>query len=225
METRKLIIGVGAIMVVAALVAVSVTLGLLAAGGSDTGGEIVSASQANLANQADQQAAPDNSGARRPAGRVMESVIDDGNGPVASRIEILPSPDLPDRESETSGVFLRRVDNSVFLGTGAIELNVQIEQAADGSVVPSVSLSSNGPEVEVVITRDTVLYQDVTKIPGQGGVPGKAGDTTVIQKVKLIDTLDDLKGNAELQVWGTRRADRVVADILVFGIVDPNLGF
>ncbi len=219
METRKLVIGMGAIMVVAALVAVSVTLGLLAAGGSDSDGEIVSAAPSN---QASQQA---DSGARRPAGRVMETVIDDGNGPVASRIEILPSPDLPVRESETSGIFLRQIDNSIFVGTGATELNVQIEQAADGSIVPSVSLSSNGPEVEVVITHDTVLYQDVTEIPGQGGVPGKAGDTTVTQKVELIDTLDDLKGNAELQVWGTRRADRVVADILVFGIVDPNLGF
>ena len=216
METRKLFIGVGAIMMVAALVAVSVTLGLLASGGSDSDGEIVSAAPSN--QQAD-------SGARRPAGRVLQTVIDDGNGPVASTIEILPSPDLPGTESETSGVFLRRVDNSVFVGTGSIELNVQIEQAADGSIVPSVSLSSNGPEVEVVITRDTVLYQDVTEIPGQGGVPGKAGDTTVTQQVKLIDSLDDLNGNAELQVWGTRRADRVVADILVFGIVDPNLGF
>ena len=153
----------------------------------------------------------------------METVIDDGNGPVASRIEILPSPNLPDAESETSGVFLRRVDNSVFVGTGSIELNVQIEQAADGSVVPSVSLSSDGPEVEVVITRDTVLYKDVTKIPGQGGVPRKAGDPTVIQQIELIDTLDELGGNAELQVWGTRRADRVVADIIVYGLVEPNL--
>ena len=165
------------------------------------------------------------SGARRPAGRVMEAIIDDGNGPVASRIEILPSPDLPDTESEASGVFLRRVDNSVFVGTGSIELNVQIEQAADGSIVPSVSLSSDGPEVELVITRDTVLYKDVTKIPGQGGVPRKAGDTTVIQQIELVDTLDGLGGNAELQVWGTRRADRVVADIIVYGIVEPNLPF
>jgi hypothetical protein len=166
-----------------------------------------------------------NTGARRPAGRVMQTVIDDGNGPVASRIEILPSPDLPDAESETSGVFLRRVDNSIFVGTGSIELNVQIEQAADGSIVPSVTLSSDGPEVEVVITRDTVLYKDVTKIPGQGGVPAKAGDTTVTQQIELIDTLDGLGGNSELQVWGTRRADRVVADIIIYGIVEPNLPF
>jgi hypothetical protein len=219
METKKLIIGAGALVLVIALVAVSVTLGLMASGGSDTEAEIVSSGSSSQV--ADTAA----TGARRPAARVMETVIDDGNGPVASRIEILPSPDLPNTESETSGVYLRTVDNSVFVGTGSIELNVQIEQAADGSVVPSVSLSSDGPEVEVVITRDTVLYKDVTKIPGQGGVPRKAGDTTVVQQIELIDTLDELGGNAELQVWGTRRADRVVADIIVYGLVEPNLPF
>ena len=113
METKKLIIGAGALVLVIALVAVSVTLGLMAAGGSDSDAEIVSAGSAS------QVADTGSSGARRPAGRVMETVIDDGNGPVASRIEILPSPNLPDAESETSGVFLRRVDNSVFVGTGS----------------------------------------------------------------------------------------------------------
>jgi predicted RND superfamily exporter protein len=42
METKKLIIGAGALVLVIALVAVSVTLGLMASGGSDTEAEIVS---------------------------------------------------------------------------------------------------------------------------------------------------------------------------------------
>lgn len=226
MVNRKLVVGSGAVAVVAALVAVSVVLGLMAAGDSDPAPEVVSGTQAGSASDlgADSTGqAPDAS--RRPAARVMESIIDDGSGPVTTRIEVLPSPDLPDRESDASGVFVRRLDNSFFVGTGNAELSVWIEQAQDGSIQPSVSLSSDGPEVEVVITRDTVLYLDVTEIPGQGGVPGKPGDHTIIQKVELIDTLDDLKGNAELQVWGTRRADRVVADILVYSVVDPNIDF
>jgi hypothetical protein len=208
MGKRKLVIGAGAVALVIALVAIFVMPGLMAVDGSNSDGDIGSAS----------------SDVRRPAGRVMETVFDDGNGPVASRIEILPSPDLPERAPDTDGVFVKRVDNSVFVGTGNVNLDLHLEQAADGSIQPIVSLSSDGPEVEVVITRDTVLYLDVTEIPGEGGVPGKAGDVTVTQKVRVIDSLDDLKGNAELQVWGTRRGDRVVADTLIYRVVSPNLG-
>ena len=156
--------------------------------------------------------------------RVMELVNDDGSGPVSMRISIEPSPDLPETSSEVGGVFLRREDNSVFVGTGSTELNVDIHIDETGAIEPSVSLTSNGPEIEVVVSHDTVLYEDVTDIPGFDGVAGKGGDHTIQQTVKRVDSLEELKGNAELQVWGSKRGDRVVADVMVYRIVNPDLG-
>ena len=140
------------------------------------------------------------------------------------RISIEPSPELPDTPSEVGGVFLRREDNSVFIGTGATELNVEIHQTEAGAIEPKVSLTSNGPEVEVVVSHETVLYEDVTDIPGFDGVAGKGGAHTIQQMVKRVDSLEEMKGNAELQVWGSKRGDRVVADVIVFRIVNPDLG-
>lgn len=110
------------------------------------------------------------------------------------RISIESAPELPDAPSEVSGVFLRREDNSVFVGTGAIELDLNVEIDETGAIVPSVSLTSNGPEVEVVVSHDTVLYEDVTDIPGFDGVAGKGGAHTIQQMVKRVDSLEELKG-------------------------------
>jgi hypothetical protein len=151
-----------------------------------------------------------------PSGRVMEIVSDDGSGPVSLRIIIEPAPELPDRPSEASGIFLRRQDDSIFVGTGSIELDMEIE---DGSE-PVISLSSDGPEIEVVVTRDTVIYSDETDISGDGSAPQESGEKTIQQVIKPIDSLDEVGPNTELQVWGERRGDRVVAAVLVYRVVD-----
>jgi hypothetical protein len=160
--------------------------------------------------------APDEMTAATGTGsRVMEIISDDGSGPVSLRIIIEPAPELPDRPSEASGVFLRRQDDSIFVGTGGIELDVEIK---DGSE-PVISLSSDGPEVEVVVTRDTVIYSDETDIHG-GSAPQESGEKTIQQVIKLADSLDKVGPNTELQVWGERRGDRVVAEVLVYRVVD-----
>ena len=60
-----------------------------------------------------------------PAGAmVFEDVFDDGNGsPVTVKTIIEPSPDLPNRPAEASGVFLRQVDNSYFVEICRVVLN------------------------------------------------------------------------------------------------------
>ena len=178
--------------------------------------------QSNAGTDASTSDAEEEAQPRAPV-RVMELVNDDGSGPVSVRISIEPAPELPDTPSEVGGVFLRREDNSVFVGTGATELNVEIHQDETGAIEPSVSLTSNGPEVEVVVSHETVLYKDITDIPGFDGIAGKGGDLTIQQMLKRIDSLEELKGNAELQVWGRKRGDRVVADVMVYRIVNPDL--
>ena len=151
----------------------------------------------------------------------MELVREDGSGPVSLSISIEPAPELPDSPSEASGVFSRREDNSIFVGTGGVELNVEIRQVEGGAIEPIVTLSHSGQVVEVVVTHDTILYRDETDIPGFGD--GKGGEITVRQQLEPVGSLDELGPNTELQVWGRRSGDRVIAEILVYRIVTLDI--
>lgn len=150
-------------------------------------------------------------------GRVMEIAVDDGSGPVSLRIRIEPASELPDRPAEAAGIFVRRQDNSVFVGTGAIELDVEVN---GNTGERTVSLSHSGPEIEVVVTQDTIIYRDETEV--SPGAPGsrKSGEMTIQQVIKLADSLEEVNENSELQVWGERRGDRVVAEVLVYRLVE-----
>jgi hypothetical protein len=149
--------------------------------------------------------------------RVMEIVADDGSGPVHLRIKIEPAPELPDRPAEVGGIFVRRQDNSIFVGTGDIELDVEVN---GGTGERSVNLSHSGPEVEVVVTRDTIIYWDETEISTGDPSERKSGELTIQQVIRPIDSLEEVGKNTELQVWGERRGDRVVAEVLVYQILD-----
>jgi hypothetical protein len=156
--------------------------------------------------------------ARAPV-RVVELVTDDGNGPKSIKVTTLPADELPDEPKEVSGVFASREDNSIIVGTGSIELRVEVNQDETGAIQRDVSLSANGPEVEVIVTHDTILYREETEDPASGR---KGGEYTVTQVLSPVDNLEELGKNTEVLVWGERRGDRVIADILVYRIVNPG---
>lgn len=158
---------------------------------------------------------------RRPL-RVIENVMDVGNGPVSVKVTTMPAPELPDAPSDVHGVFVSREDNSITVGTGAIELNLDIRQTPGGAIEPNVSLTADGPEIEVVVTHDTVIYREETEEPGGSGGDVKGGEYAVQQVVRQVDSLEELGKNTEVIAWGEQRGDRVVADILVYRIVNPS---
>jgi hypothetical protein len=143
--------------------------------------------------------------------RVMETVIDDGSGPVGVRITFKPAAELPQRPAEAAGIFVSRQDNSFIVGMGAIEVDVEV----DATGKETLNASHNGPEIEVVVTHDTVLYKDVTEIE-MTDEGRQSGQQTIQQVVQPIDSTEAIGKNTELQVWGQRRGDRVVADVLVY---------
>ena len=158
---------------------------------------------------------------KRPL-RVVENVMDVGNGPVSVKVTTMPALELPDAPSDVHGVFVSREDNSITVGTGAIELNVDIRQTPGGTIEPNVSLTADGPEIEVVVTHDTVTYREETEEPGGSGGDVNGGEHTVQQVVRQVDSLEELGKNTEVIAWGEQRGDRVVADILVYRIVNPS---
>ncbi|MDJ0755422.1 MAG: hypothetical protein QNJ45_17995 [Ardenticatenaceae bacterium] len=161
-------------------------------------------------------AAPEEAAA--PAGaRVMESVAitNDGN-PVAVRTTILPAEELPNEAAAAGGIVVSREDNTIVLGTGAIDLNVEVQiDPETGQETTEAVPSTSGPEIEVVITADTVIYRDITELePNEGS---ESGEVTIQQQVRPANSADDIAEKMEMQVWGERRGDRIVATTIVFG--------
>ncbi len=149
--------------------------------------------------------------------RVMESIQVEGDGPpVSVRTTILPAPELPSERSISSGIILDREDNSLTVGTGAIELSVEVDvDGTTGEQTTTLIPSTTGPELEVVLTQDTLVYRDVTDLASQ--LPDSSGEITITQEIRAVSSNDEIKKDMEIQVWGTQSGDRIVADVIVFG--------
>lgn len=148
----------------------------------------------------------------QPAGsggvRVEEFVVDDGSGPVNVRVVTEPAAELPKRPAEAGGIFLREEDNSYFVGTGSISVEVQVENGET-----TVVADHSGPEVEVVVTQATTFYEDITDVEVDFS---QSGEQRVQQVVQTIGRPDELQEGDNIIVWGERRGDRVVAEVIVF---------
>ena len=164
---------------------------------------------------------PDEATAAAGGVRIMESVMDDGSGPVSVRTVFLPAPELPDEPAATGGIVLRKQDNRLIVGTGNIEVNVEVDiDPETGQERQNVVPRTDGPEIEVVIGRDTVIYRDVTDF--SANMPTESGERELQQVVRQVDTADDIESQIEIQVWGERRGDRVTADVVVFRPLSIN---
>ena len=150
-------------------------------------------------------------------GRVMQSVQVGNDGvPVSVQTTILPAEELPDKEAVAFGIVQKRQDDVLTVGTGSIEVNVEVDvDPSTGQGRTSVVPSTSGPVLEVVLTRDTLLYRDITDIAGQ--TPDESGEVTIMQEIRPVTDTGEIETQMEVQVWGQRRGDRIVADVVVFG--------
>lgn len=163
-------------------------------------------------------AQPDTAGDLPPGARVMQDVFDDGSGrgPVSVRTVFLPAAELPDEPGAAAGIVLAHQDNTLTVGTGNIELRVEVEvDGATGEEQRSAVPSTDGPQVEVVITNQTLLYRDVTDF--EANRPTESGERVLQQVVRQVESADEIKPQMEVQIWGEQRGDRIVADVVVFG--------
>jgi hypothetical protein len=134
---------------------------------------------------------------------------------VSMEINVIPAPELPKTQPEVNGLFTKRDDNSIYLGTFSEEMGIIASTGSssldDGS--PSSQTSGpalTGPEVEVVITADTKIYYDATQLDPSNPPQGD------IQQVVDEGSLDDLGSDSMVTVWGVRTGDRVVADVIFY---------
>jgi hypothetical protein len=134
------------------------------------------------------------------------SISGPGGAQQSFKLDIEPAKELPQTQPETRGIFVERKDNSVFIGTG--EVNVMVSVGDEGGE-PVVDTDYSGDKVEVVISNDTQVYRDTTELDPEN--PG----ATVQQTVEL-GTIDDLTPQSSITVWGRKAGDRVIADIIVY---------
>ncbi len=121
------------------------------------------------------------------------------------------APELPATPSEAGGMLARVEGNSLFItqynNVGAVM------GYNKGSEIIIPTPEGGGTEIEVVVTKDTQIYHDITQLPSLR--EGEELPDVIQQKVEPI-TLNDIGDQGSLVVWGQRRGDRIVADAVVY---------
>jgi hypothetical protein len=109
---------------------------------------------------------------------------------------------LPDRAPDVMGPYSRREDNRIFVtsnGSGTIRMiNGQFVNDPDAK------------ELEVVITNETTVYEDVTEKN-----LGDRSSGTIQQEIEP-GSADDIGESSVVSAWGQKTGDRLVADVVVY---------
>jgi hypothetical protein len=143
-------------------------------------------------------------GGNGPGGNVISLRGPDGQTKTYN-LNIKPASELPATNAAVNGLFLERKDNSLFVGTG--DINVIVE-AAPGKE-PQTDMDFSGPKVEVVVSSETVIYKDTTELNSEN--PGAE-----VQQTVELSTLDEIGTQSSVTVWGRKTGDRIIADVLVY---------
>ena len=114
--------------------------------------------------------------------------------------DLQPAEELPQTPADYWGLFDHRQDNSIFI-TEKVSVNAPA-----------------GPMLEVVVTTQTILYEDVTMRQFDGPPP----QGQKIQQILEPGTLDEIVQESSIVVWGRRTSDRIIADVLVFKLTPPQ---
>ncbi len=122
--------------------------------------------------------------------------------------DIQPAKELPQIPADVRGLFDRRQDNSLFIGTGRVTIGVK----TDPSGKVETESNHDGPEVEVVVTSQTKIYKDVTMKQFNGPPP----EGQKIQQVMEEGSLDEIGQASLITVWGKKTGDRFIAEVLVY---------
>jgi hypothetical protein len=117
--------------------------------------------------------------------------------------DIQPAPELPERQADVFGLFVSQNDDTLVIGTG----NTMVLFGSEGGPPET---SYDGIAVEVFVTNQTQLYEDITEI----SFDTDASD--IQEQVRPVESLDDLEEGTMVRVWGQQRGDRLIAEIVVY---------
>jgi hypothetical protein len=138
-----------------------------------------------------------------------------GGGAVQSvQIQSEGAEELPKRSPEASGQLVKRDDNVLTIAQfqeGNAVVVVQ-EAGTGGSEGGLEIMGADGPQVEIVVTKDTQIYRDATFDDLKGSPP----ESGVIQQKVEESGLDETSSGNMLTVWGRKSGDRIIAEVILF---------
>lgn len=123
---------------------------------------------------------------------------EDGSQVMGSGVRLKPDAILPDQPPTTSGRFHHREDNSLFIS----------QFPMTGGIVYLDSVDE-WPIVEIVVTKDTRVYKDVTDLSGSFG----GGE---VQQEVSQGSIEEIGENGMLIAWGELRGERLIADVIQY---------
>jgi len=124
-------------------------------------------------------------------------------------LTVVPAKEIPTEAPLEIGSFVKRTDNSIFIGNNSKQIRVQ--PANEGGAAAIITPAS---AVEVVITNNTKIYCDVTS--RQFNTPPQNGQ--VVQQVVERGRVDEIGEGSTIQVWGQKDGDRIIADVLLYSL-------
>ena len=157
------------------------------------------------------------------AEKIMEIAIERNiNGEVTSgevQVRFADPDNLPDEGESAFGVFLTQEGEVITLGTGAIEVEVNVEVKNDEEPVRSVNISYSGDPVEIIVTPNTVLYSDITPQPEISDADLESGSKLVMRTI-APGSLDEIGKSMVLRAWGPVQDGVVTAEVLVYESIE-----
>lgn len=135
-----------------------------------------------------------------------------GGDMISVSIQVTPAPELPTTEPVARGLFVERQDNAIIIGELSMAAGgkgVVVQSGGGGGEVSISGPEPDGPQKEVVITSDTIIYLENTDFPEP-----KPGEEVILQQSVTEGSLDDLTTQSFVTVWGRQSGDRIIAEVL-----------
>lgn len=144
-----------------------------------------------------------------------------GSGMASVQIKVgEPPAELPKTAPEVTGQLAKRTDNVLTLATiqgmgkdGGGVVMVSGDGGTTAASDPPSMPTPSGPQVDVVVTRETRIYRDSTFDDLKEGLPNTE---QAIQQKAAESNLDEIGSTSFITVWGRKNGDRVIADVIFF---------
>lgn len=156
-----------------------------------------------------------------------------GISPGVYEIDFTEAEDIPQSEPEVSGVVIATDGDTLTVqelnmnytlgmsGEGGVyveaETIVESEEDIEGPTAIDF-FGADGPITEIVTNRDTKIYKDVTST-GYVSVSSEGASPELPEKIQMKvepGTLDEIGNGSMVTIWGERRGDRIIADVVLY---------
>ena len=116
--------------------------------------------------------------------------------------QITPAAELPTTQPNVRGSVVQHADKTISV----------VERGGFGQNSGGNQTQSNtAPQFEVIVTNDTAIYHDITRMNLNEGAPSGA-----IQQKLEAGSLDAIDPNSRITVWGDQNGQQLTAKVLVY---------